>query len=51
MRTSLIPGSGIGTSCIQMPGSGRDFTFRLRVTDPVKFVITDGAMKVRERAQ
>ena len=26
MRTSLIPGSGTGTSSIQRPGSGRDLT-------------------------
>jgi hypothetical protein len=32
-------------------GSGRDFTFRLKVTDPIKFVITEGAMSVRERPQ
>ena len=32
-------------------GSGRDFTFRIRMTDPVKFVITEGAMSVRERQQ
>lgn len=32
-------------------GSSRDFTFRLRLTDPVKFVITDGAMSIRERQQ
>jgi hypothetical protein len=32
-------------------GSGRDFTFKLRVTDPIKFVITEGALSVRERPQ
>lgn len=30
-------------------GSTRTATFRIRMTDPVKFVITQGAMKVREK--
>lgn len=30
-------------------GSTRDATFRIRMTDPVKFVITEGAMKVRQK--
>lgn len=30
-------------------GSTRDATFRIRMTDPVKFVITEGAMKIAER--
>lgn len=30
-------------------GSTRDATFKLRMTDPVKFVITDGAIRVNER--
>jgi hypothetical protein len=32
-------------------GSSREFVFRIRMTDPVKFVITQGALSVRERAQ
>jgi len=32
-------------------GSARDFVFRFRMTDPVKFVITEGALKARGRAQ
>jgi len=32
-------------------GSTRDATFRIRMTDPVKFVITEGALKLSERAQ
>lgn len=32
-------------------GSARDFVFRFRMTDPVKFVITEGAMSVRTRQQ
>jgi hypothetical protein len=32
-------------------GSSRDFTFRLRMTDPVQFTITDGAVSIREAAQ
>jgi hypothetical protein len=32
-------------------GSTRDATFRIRQSDPVKFVITEGAMKIQERAQ
>lgn len=31
-------------------GSTRDATFKIRMTDPVKFVITEGAMKIREKA-
>lgn len=31
-------------------GSTRDATFKIRMTDPVKFVITEGAMRVREKA-
>lgn len=31
-------------------GSTRDATFKIRMTDPVKFVITEGAMKTNERA-
>lgn len=30
-------------------GSTRDATFRIRMTDPVKFVVTEGAIKVSER--
>lgn len=30
-------------------GSSYDATFRIRMTDPVKFVITEGAMKVRRK--
>ena len=30
-------------------GSARDYVFRIRMTDPVKFVITDGAIKLNER--
>lgn len=32
-------------------GAGRDFVFRLKMTDPVKFVVTDGAVTVRFRNQ
>jgi hypothetical protein len=32
-------------------GSTRDATFRIRMSDPVKFVITEGAIKLAERAQ
>lgn len=32
-------------------GSTRDATFRIRMTDPVKFVITEGAIKIAERPQ
>jgi hypothetical protein len=32
-------------------GSTRDATFRVRMTDPVKFVITEGAIKLQEREQ
>lgn len=32
-------------------GSARDFVFRIRMTDPVKFVITAAALSVRERQQ
>jgi len=32
-------------------GSARDFVFRVRMTDPVKFVITEGAAVVAERQQ
>jgi hypothetical protein len=32
-------------------GSARDFVFRVRMTDPVKFVITEGAAVVQERKQ
>jgi hypothetical protein len=32
-------------------GSARDFVLRFRMTDPVKFVLTDGAVVVRERQQ
>ena len=30
-------------------GSTKDATFRIRMSDPVKFVITEGAMKVRQK--
>jgi hypothetical protein len=30
-------------------GRTRDATFRIRMTDPVKFVITQGALKIREK--
>jgi stabilization protein len=30
-------------------GSARTATFRIRMTDPVKFVVTDGAMKLAQR--
>lgn len=30
-------------------GSTRDATFKIRMTDPVKFVITEGAMRINER--
>ncbi len=30
-------------------GSTRDATFKIRMSDPVKFVITEGAMKVRQK--
>jgi len=32
-------------------GSARDFVFRFRMTDPVKFVVTEGAAVVSERQQ
>jgi len=32
-------------------GSARDFVFRIRMTDPVKFVITAGAISAREVPQ
>lgn len=32
-------------------GSTRDATFRIRMTDPVKFVITEGALSITERPQ
>jgi len=32
-------------------GSSRDFVFRFRMTDPVKFVITNGAVSVRQTPQ
>lgn len=32
-------------------GSTRDATFRIRMSDPVKFVITEGAIKLAERPQ
>jgi hypothetical protein len=32
-------------------GSTRDATWRITMTDPVKFVITEGAIKISERAQ
>ena len=32
-------------------GLSRDFVFRVRMTDPVKFVITSAAVSVREKAQ
>lgn len=32
-------------------GSARDFVFRLRMTDPVKFAITNAALSVRQRPQ
>lgn len=32
-------------------GSARDFVFRIRMSDPVKFVVTGGAITVRERKQ
>jgi len=32
-------------------GSSRDFVFRFRLTDPVKFVITDGAAAYSARPQ
>jgi hypothetical protein len=32
-------------------GSARDFVFRIRMTDPVKFVVTEGAAVVQERRQ
>jgi hypothetical protein len=32
-------------------GSTRDATFRIRMTDPVKFVITDAAMRLRENGR
>jgi hypothetical protein len=30
-------------------GSTRDATFRIRMSDPVKFVVTEGAMKIRQK--
>lgn len=32
-------------------GSTRDATFRIRMTDPVKFVITEGAMRIRKKIE
>ena len=32
-------------------GSSRDFVFRLRLTDPIQFTITDGAVTIREGEQ
>jgi hypothetical protein len=32
-------------------GSTRDATFRITMSDPVKFVITEGALRIRERAR
>lgn len=32
-------------------GTARDFVFRLRMTDPVKFILTDGAVTIREKPQ
>ena len=32
-------------------GSTRDATFRIRMSDPVKFVVTEGAIKIAERPQ
>jgi hypothetical protein len=32
-------------------GSTRDAVFKIRMTDPVKFVITDGAMRLREQGR
>lgn len=32
-------------------GSARDFVFKFRMTDPVKFVVTGGSISVRERKQ
>ncbi len=32
-------------------GSSRDFVFRFRMTDPVQFTITDGAVSIREGEQ
>ena len=32
-------------------GSSRDFVFRIRMTDPVQFTITEGAVSIREGAQ
>lgn len=32
-------------------GSSRDFVFRIRMTDPVKFAITEGALVLRSRPQ
>jgi hypothetical protein len=32
-------------------GSARDFVFRIRMTDPVKFVVTAGAISTRQRQQ
>jgi hypothetical protein len=31
-------------------GSARDYVFKIRMSDPVKFVITEGAIKISERA-
>ncbi len=30
-------------------GSARDYVFKIRMSDPVKFVITEGAIKISER--
>jgi hypothetical protein len=32
-------------------GSARDFVFRIQMTDPVKFVLNDGAITMREKPQ
>ncbi len=32
-------------------GASREFVFRVRMTDPVKFVVTEAALSVRERPQ
>ena len=32
-------------------GSARDFVFRIQMTDPVKFVLNDGAVTMREKPQ
>jgi len=32
-------------------GSARDFVFKIQMTDPVKFVLNDGAITMREKPQ